>query len=123
MQKEEKIVVVLLLMALGSLMVASWAFEPDGQGQENSLSFQKDSSQTIEGQISDIKPTKSGGNLILRLDTTSMSIFIPASAGASEISKRVHIGNRVKITGMVSQYQGKEELLVSRSADVQLQEN
>ena len=29
MQKEEKIVVVLLLMALGSLAVAFWAFSPE----------------------------------------------------------------------------------------------
>ena len=29
MQKEEKIVVVLLLMALGSLAVAFWAFGPE----------------------------------------------------------------------------------------------
>jgi hypothetical protein len=29
MQKEEKIAVVLLLMALGSLSVAFWAFYPD----------------------------------------------------------------------------------------------
>ena len=36
MQKEEKIVVVLLLMALSSLAVAFWAFAPDEDGLESS---------------------------------------------------------------------------------------
>jgi hypothetical protein len=68
----------------------------------------------------DIKPTNIGGNLILHLDTTSMPIFIPSSAGAKEVKSRIHVGDRVRIRGDVSVFQGKEELKVSRAADVQL---
>ncbi len=120
MQKEEKIVVVLLLMALGSLAVAFWAFSPEeGELKSSSDSVsQKDAGFSVEGLVLEIKPTKSGGNLLLKLDSTHMPIFVPANAGATELLKQVHTGNRVKIRGTISQYQGKEELMVSRSTDV-----
>ena len=120
MQKEEKIAVVLLLMALGSLSVAFWAFYPD-EGMTNRVAtLEKDASSSEEGLILGIKPTKNGGNLLLSLDTTSMPIFIPYSAGAKEVERRVHVGDRVRVRGIVSVFQGKEELKVSRASDVQL---
>ena len=122
MQKEEKIVVVLLLMALGSLAVAFWAFGPE-EGELDSSSdsvSQKDAGLSVEGLVLEIKPTKSGGNLLLKLDSTQLPIFIPARAGAKEIQARIQAGDRVKIRGTVSAFQGKEELLVSRQADVQV---
>jgi DNA/RNA endonuclease YhcR with UshA esterase domain len=67
-----------------------------------------------------IKPTNSGGNLLLSLDTTSMPIFIPSSVGAREIESKVHIGDLVRVSGRVSVFQGKKELKISRAADVQL---
>jgi hypothetical protein len=120
MQKEEKIVVVLLLMALGSLAVAFWAFSPEeGELESSSDSVsQKDAAFSVEGLVLEIKPTKSGGNLLLKLDSTQMPVFVPANAGATELLKQVHTGNRVKISGTISKYHGKEELTVSRSTDV-----
>ena len=77
MQKEEKIVVVLLLMALGSLAVAFWAFSPEDGGQKSSSDSmsQKDAGLSVEGLVLEIKPTKSGGNLLLKLDSTPASDF------------------------------------------------
>jgi len=122
MQKEEKIVVVLLLMALGSLAVAFWAFAPEEGELESSPDSvsQKDAGLSLEGLVLEIKPTKSGGNLLLKLDSTPLPIFIPASAGAKELQARIQAGDRVRIRGTVSVYQGKEELSVSRQADVQV---
>ncbi|MCX6676567.1 MAG: hypothetical protein NTU95_01300 [Methanothrix sp.] len=122
MQKEEKIVVVLLLMALGSLAVAFWAFAP-GEGDLDSSSDsspQKDAGLTVEGLVLEIKPTKSGGNLLLKLGSTSLPIFIPARAGAKELQARIQAGDRVKIRGTISAFQSNEELVVSRQADVQV---
>jgi primosomal replication protein N len=120
MQKEEKIVAVLLLMALGSLAVAFWAFGSDEGEQESSsdLMSQKDAGFSVEGLVLEVKPTKSGGNLLLKLDSTQMPIFVSAGAGAKELQKQVQPGDRVRIRGTISQYQGKEELKVSRSAEV-----
>lgn len=117
MQKEEKIVVVLLLMALGSLAIAFWAFEPDEGATAGAA--QEDSSLSVEGLVLELKPTKSGGNLMLRLDSTPLSIFVPASAGAGEVQGRIKPGDRVRIRGTVSEYQGTEELRVTRAADIQ----
>jgi hypothetical protein len=121
MQKEEKIVVVLLLMALGSLAVGFWTFSLDvGETSASSDSVaQTDSGLSLEGLVLQIEPTKSGGNLLLKLDSTPMTVFIPASAGAIELQKQLHAGDRIRIRGTVSDYQGQEELKISRAADVQ----
>jgi len=121
MQKEEKIVVVLLFMALGSLAVAFWAFSLDvGEtGASSDSVAQKDSGLSLEGLILQIEPTKSGGNLILKLDSTPMPVFIPASAGAVELNRQLHTGERIRISGTVSDFQGQEELKISRASDVQ----
>jgi len=122
LQKEEKIVIVLLLMALGSLTVAFWAFGPeDGSGVSSASA--KDAglvTQSVQGEVLEMKPTKSGGNLILRLDSTPLQIFIPASAGAGEIQGKVRVGDRISVRGKVSMYKGTEELTVSRAAEVQV---
>jgi len=120
MQKEEKIAAVLLLMALGSLAVAFWSFGPEDGASDSSSVAEKDTSLSVQGQVLEVKPTKSGGNLLLKLDSTPMSIFIPASAGAGEVQNKVKPGERVLIRGSVSEYQGEEELKVARAADVQV---
>ncbi len=112
---------VLLLMALGSLAAASWMFGPDAGevgGSSDSVA-QEGSGLSVEGMVLEIQPTKSGGNLILRLDSTSMPVFIPASAGAKELIDQLHAGERIRITGTVSDFQGEDELKISRAGDVQ----
>lgn len=108
LQREEKIVMVLLLMALGSLAVGFWAFRTEDASQE----------VTVDGAVLDVSPTRSGGHLILRLDSTSMPIFIPSDAGAGDVQMRVDPGDRVRVRGTISEYQGKEELKVSKATDV-----
>ncbi len=120
MQKEEKIVVVLLFMALGSLATAFWTFSPDaGETDASSDSVAQNSGLSLEGLVLQIDPTKSGGNLILRLDSTPMPVFIPASAGAMDLQKQLHTGERIRIRGTVSDFQGQPELKISRASDVQ----
>ncbi|MDM7940195.1 MAG: hypothetical protein QUS07_07625 [Methanothrix sp.] len=120
LQKEEKVVIVLLLMALGSLAVAFWAFGPEDGSVVSSASAKDSGLLSVQGEVLEIKPTKSGGNLILRLDSTPLQIFIPASAGAAEIRAKVRVGDRISVRGKVSVYNGAEELTVSRAAEVQV---
>jgi hypothetical protein len=127
MQKEEKIVVVLLFMALGSLAAAFWAFGPEesyttASGDMGSGENSRSPLTTLDGRITSVENTRSGGNLILNLDSTAMSVFIPASSGAKELSAQLQKDTRVRITGTINSYQGKDELKVSRKADVQLLE-
>ncbi len=133
MQKEEKVVVILLFMALGSLGVAFWAFDPD-DGAPVALSGSPDAAtgtgyssddqtmqtmQVIQGQVLGIKSTKTGGNLILHLNSTTLPIFIPSSAGAQQIENRIQPGDIIQVKGSISDYQGEKELKVSRAGDVQ----
>ena len=127
MQKEEKIVVVLLFMALGSLAAAFWAFGPEesytpASGELGSGENSRPPLTTLDGRITRAENTRSGGNLILNLDSTAMPVFIPASSGAKELSAQLQKDTRVRITGTINSYQGKDELKVSRKADVQLLE-
>jgi len=127
MQKEEKIVVVLLFMALGSLAAAFWAFGPEesyttASGDMGSGEDSRSPLTTLDGRITSAENPRSGGNLILNLDSTAMSVFIPSSSGAKELSAQLQKDSRVRITGTINSYQGKDELKVSRKADVQLLE-
>jgi DNA/RNA endonuclease YhcR with UshA esterase domain len=119
MQKEEKIVVVLLLMAMGSLAIAFWTFSPE-EGTGDSVAVKEAASLYVEGLVLDMKPTSTGGNLLLRLDSTPLSVFVPAGSGAGEVQKKVRAGDRVRIRGTVSVFQGTEEIKVERATDVEL---
>ena len=81
MQKEEKMVVVLLLMALGSLAVAFWTFSPE-EGNSDSSAAKADSLLSLEGLILEMKPTNTGGNLLLRLDSTTYARFHSCQRGS-----------------------------------------
>jgi DNA/RNA endonuclease YhcR with UshA esterase domain len=122
MQREEKVVLVLLLMALGSLAVAFWAFGPEDDalaGVKNIDSGKKEeASLSVEGLVLEKKLTKSGGNLIIRLDSTPLPVFISSKAGAEEIQDNVDIGDRVRIKGTVSSFQGIDEITVDRAMDI-----
>jgi DNA/RNA endonuclease YhcR with UshA esterase domain len=124
MQKEEKIVFVLLLMALGSLVVAFWAFAPDestaailGAKGENEV---LQTGVSLEGRIVSLKTTQSGGHLLISLDSTPIPIFISSNSGAEELLSRLKTGNNVRVKGISKVFQGKEEIEVSRSSDLQL---
>jgi DNA/RNA endonuclease YhcR with UshA esterase domain len=122
MQREEKVVVVLLLMALGSLAVAFWAFDPEDDDlagvKDSDSGMKEEASLSVEGLVLEKKPTKSGGNLIIMLDSTPLPVFISSKAGAKEIQDKVNIGDRVRIKGAVSSFQGIKEITVDRAKDV-----
>lgn len=114
-QKEEKIVLVLLFMALGSLAVASWAFLPPDD------SSQKPPEGTLrsEGKVLEMNPTKSGGHLMIKLDSLDKPIFVPSESGASEVQRRIRPGDRIVVRGKVSVFGGGEEIKVSKASDIE----
>jgi hypothetical protein len=116
LQKEEKVVVVLLLMALGSLAVASWAlgdFDVDSGQSSAPISI------VSEGIVSSVQPTD-GGHLILWLQSSDMPIFVSRESGAEDVADRVSKGDRVRARGEISEYEGRRELSVQRAEDVEV---
>lgn len=126
MQKEEKMVFVLLLMVLGSLAVAFWAFAPD-DGRNDGISASplpeksnSGMSTLAEGLVEEIKPTKSGGHVLVTIDSTSVPIFITSQAGAEKILGELKRGDRLWVKGMQKDYQGRDEIEVTRPSDVKI---
>jgi len=119
LQKEEQIAVVLLLMALGTLAVAFWAFADESPGPETSRAAATPLT-VVQGQVLEIKETRSGGHQIIRLDSTPLQIFVPRDGGAEEVGRRVHAGDQVTVSGTAEEFSGQQEIKVRRSQDVVL---
>jgi len=62
----------------------------------------------------------SGGHLLIILDSTATPIFIPHNCGAEELLNRLKMGDRIRVKGAKKSFQGKEEIEVSRSSDLQI---
>jgi hypothetical protein len=103
---------VLLLMAMGTLAVANWAIPADESSSE------QDCRISVQGTVLEITPTKTGGHLILRLDSTPLPVFIPREAGAASLQRLVGIGANIRVTGELADFGGQKEIKVSREDDV-----
>jgi DNA/RNA endonuclease YhcR with UshA esterase domain len=114
MQKEEKIVVVLLVVAVLSLIIAYFGFAP----QTNAYSPDSKLGERVylEGTVLSKQMTKTGENLILKV--SNLNVFIQKDNGAKEVYDAVKTGDTVRITGKVSEFSGKREILVESAKDV-----
>ena len=119
MQKEEKTAVVLLLMALGSLSVAFWAFGSDESLQGIAASTEIEQRISVEGVVVEMNPTKSGGNLIIELDSTPLPVFVSLDSGANRILSRIGLGDRIQANGVLWEYNGNKEIKLERSEDIE----
>ncbi|MGA9099817.1 MAG: hypothetical protein WB392_12900 [Methanotrichaceae archaeon] len=116
LQKEEKIAIVLLLMALSSLAIAAWSIG----GLEQSATTNVNSEVSVEGMVLGLNPTKSGGNVILQLDSTPAAVFVSQNSGAKEVMGKVKIGDRIRVMGKETDFQGSKEITVNRAKDVEV---
>ncbi|MDQ1283170.1 MAG: hypothetical protein QG666_960 [Euryarchaeota archaeon] len=119
MQKEETTVVVLLLMALGSLSVAFWAFDSGDSLDEGIAPDEGEARISVEGLVIEMNPTKSGDNLIINLDSTPLPVFVPRDSGAKEILGRISLGDRIHVNGVLWEYNGNKEIKLERAEDLE----
>jgi hypothetical protein len=114
LQKEEKIVLLLLLMALGSLSVAWWAFDESlGAFLPSGLKASE-----VEGMVKEMKTTKNGGHLVILLDSVPTPIFVASYCGSDEVRAKVKKGDFVRVRGELSQFGGADEIKVKSSRDI-----
>lgn len=123
MQKEEKVMVVLLAMALASIAVAYLTFLPDDSGSDvQQLSeFSGIGDRVVfEGTVLGKRFTYTGDHLLLDIDydSTIVKVFVPNSAGAMGIDNAVSEGDWVRITGDVDEYKGEREVVVKSGKDI-----
>jgi tRNA(Ile2) C34 agmatinyltransferase TiaS len=132
MEKEEKVVVVLLFMALSSLLTAYLCFgsesagaTPDTMSGEARL-YTKEAAAGdkvfLEAEVLSKSFTHKGEHLILQVDYNSevLTIFVPKTAGAEALDKSINKGDFIRLIGTVSDYEGKREIKVERKEDISL---
>ncbi len=131
MEKEEKVVVVLLIMALSSLSTAYLFFGSELAGAEQksegkALQYTHESEVgkkvTLDAEVLSKRFTYTGDHLLLEVDFDSevLSVFIPRTAGAEALNSSINEGDFISITGTISEYKGKKEIRVERKEDITL---
>lgn len=145
-QKENRIIAVLLAMLLISLIIVSYAFSVSsgysGSSGPSFGSFFRLSGETsagnavipthddigktvyVEGNILDFRKTNTGDHLIITLlcsggsEQETISVFIRKSSGAANVSARIVKGAKIGVTGTVQEYSGSLEIVVSKEQDI-----
>ncbi|MFC1787487.1 nucleotide-binding protein [Halobacteriota archaeon] len=121
MQKEEKVVVVLLVMILLSLCIL-YIVLPRPEGiMDRAMLFSSKSNVGeevyVEGVVFDKQVTE-GDHLILLIGPEKTKVFISHEAGAVEIAKMMEKGDLVRIYGIVTEYKGEIEIDVKSGTHV-----
>ena len=126
MEKEEKIVAVLLAMAILSLAVAYVTFYQgnDGSISDDALQLTEQSSigdfVYIEGTILSKRFTFKGDHLLLSVDHDEniVKVFIPNDKGAEDVDNMVNENDLVRIQGTLDEYQDEREVVVQNKNGV-----
>jgi len=116
MQKEEKVVVVLLIMAVLSLIIAFFGFssQPGVYSKDSKL----DERVYVEGTVESKQMTKTGDHLIIKLLNLDVNVFVTKDNGAKEVYDSLGKGDKVRITGKVQEYKNVREIVVGSAGDV-----
>ncbi|KGK99326.1 nucleotide-binding protein [Methanococcoides methylutens] len=125
MEKEEKIVVVLLVMAILSLAVAHFTYLPGeltGDIQPLTDSSGLGEKVFVEGNVLSKRITYTGDHLILEVDqnTQPITVFVPNNHGAEEINEKISTNDQVRVTGILDKYEGELEIIVQKANDVKI---
>ncbi len=116
MQKEEKIVVVLLIMAVLSLIIGYFGFS--SQTPAYSSNSKIGERVYVEGTILSIEKTGKGDHLKLTLSNLNVNVFVPKNNGAKEVYNSIKKDDRVRIRGKVQEYKNEREIVVESAKDI-----
>jgi|LGVE01.1.fsa_nt_gb DNA/RNA endonuclease YhcR with UshA esterase domain len=123
LQKEEKITVILMVMALLVLIIAYFGVIVDSmetsQYSEQSATGDR---VVLHGDVVGKKGTFTGDHLILTVDSegSRVKVFIHCDNGAEKVNNIIDIADTVEVTGTLEEYQGKKEIVVEQPGDVKL---
>ncbi len=131
MEKEEKVMVLLLFMTLSSLMTAYLCFGSEladagqktgGEARQYTRESSAGDKVFLEAEVLSKQFTYTGEHLLLQVDCNSevLSVFIPKTAGAEALNMSIRKGDFISLTGTVSEYEGKREIKVERKEDILL---
>ena len=123
LQKEEKITIILMVMALLVLIIAYFGFIVDSveTSQYSGRSITGDR-VVLLGEVVGKRVTITGDHLILTVDCegSRVKVFIHRDNGAEKVNNIVDIADTVEVTGTVEEYQGEKEIVVEQPGDVKV---
>ncbi|MDR2943545.1 MAG: hypothetical protein LBU81_00385 [Methanosarcinales archaeon] len=127
MKIENKIVIILFIMAFSTLFLLYAVFSADSvsrtaSGENAVIPTVNDVGNTVytEGVVMSKKMTFKGEHLIVQIeceDHTVLPVFIPKSAGASDIFSKTAINRRIGVKGSVEDFNGTLEIVLKHEAD------
>lgn len=123
LQKEEKITVILMVMALLVLIIVYFGLIVDSmetsQYSERSITGDR---VVLHGDVVGKKGTFTGDHLILTVDSegSRVKVFIHCDNGAEKVNNIIEIADTVEVTGTVEEYQGEKEIVVEQPDDVKI---
>ena len=123
LQKEEKITIILMVMALLVLIIVYFGFIVDGvETSQYSERSNTGDRVVLHGDVVGKKETITGDHLILTVDSegSRVKVFIPRNNGAEKVNNIINIADTVEVTGTVEEYQGEKEIVVEQSGDVKI---
>jgi len=127
MKKENKIVILLFIMAFSSVVLLYAIISEDsgaGFGSETPVIPTKaDIGKTVyvEGTVLNKRMTFTGENCIANIECSDRSvlmIFIPKSSGAASVNQTIEIGDYIGLKGDVEEYNGTLEVVLKNSANL-----
>ncbi|MDA0524157.1 nucleotide-binding protein [Methanococcoides alaskense] len=124
MEKEEKIIAILLAMAILSLAVAYFTYIPgelSGNIEPLSDSTTLGEKVFVEGPVLNKRMTYSGDHLILEIEHEGemITVFVPNNKGAKEIGKELAVNDMAHVAGVLDEYEGELEIIVKDKKDVE----
>ncbi|AEH60609.1 nucleic acid binding OB-fold tRNA/helicase-type [Methanosalsum zhilinae DSM 4017] len=126
--KEEKVVVILLLMAFSSLLIAYCTYIPqDGRIVDQPLDENSEIGDRVffTGEVLSKRLTYTGDHLVLRVDTgiELMTVFVPSGAGAIDAERMIHENTEIKVTGFVDEYREERQVVVYDINNIEILSN
>ena len=127
MKKENKIVIILFIMAFSSVVVLyAISAEDSGTGfgsEAPVIPTKADLGKTVyvEGTVLDKRMTYTGENCIANIecsDRTVLMIFIPKSSGAASVHQSIEIGDYIGLKGDVEEYNGALEVVLKSESNL-----
>lgn len=123
LQKEEKITVILMVMALLVLIIVYFGLIVDSM--ETSLYSEHSATGdrvVLHGDVVGKKGTFTGDHLILTVDSegSRVKVFIHCDNGAEKVNNIIEIADTVEVTGTLEEYQGEKEIVVEQPGDVKI---
>jgi DNA/RNA endonuclease YhcR with UshA esterase domain len=125
LQKEEKITIVLMIMALLVLIIAYFGFiAGDAAPSEYSDNSEIGDKIILQGEVVGKRGTFTGDHLILTVDADKglTKVFIHRNKGAGQVNLSVNVADHVEIIGIVDEYEGDKEIIVDSPENIRILE-